>query len=52
MHYLVTQPVILDDRALNDLIGPLHKTPYDDGVRATLASMRMPASAPDEIARA
>ena len=40
MHYLLTQPVLMDDRALENLIGPLAKTPYDDGVRLTLASMR------------
>jgi nucleoside-diphosphate-sugar epimerase len=34
MHYLVTEPVILDDTALHELLGPIHKTSYDDGVRA------------------
>jgi nucleoside-diphosphate-sugar epimerase len=37
MHYLQTNPVILDDSALRELLGPIHKTSYDDGVRATLA---------------
>ncbi len=37
MHYLVTQPVILDDTALHELLGPIHKTSYDDGVRAIVA---------------
>ncbi|WKB52224.1 NAD-dependent epimerase/dehydratase family protein [Eleftheria terrae] len=40
MHYLVTDPVILDDRALQALLGPLPKTPYAEGVRQTLASVR------------
>jgi nucleoside-diphosphate-sugar epimerase len=34
MHYLTTEPVILDDTALHELLGPIHKTSYDDGVRA------------------
>ena len=36
MHYLVTDPVIMDDAALQQLIGPLRKTPYREGVRLTL----------------
>jgi nucleoside-diphosphate-sugar epimerase len=40
MHYLVTEPVILDDGALQRLIGPIVKTPYAEGVRQTLADMR------------
>ena len=39
MHYLLTEPVLMDDSALEKLIGPLHKTPYDEGVRQTLASI-------------
>lgn len=38
MHYLLTEPLILDDTALQDLIGPLSKTPYPEGVRRTLAA--------------
>ena len=40
MHYLLTEPVIMDDSALQKLIGPIHKTPYTEGVRQTLASFR------------
>ena len=36
MHYLFTQPVFLDDSALSQLLGPLNKTPYTEGVRASL----------------
>jgi nucleoside-diphosphate-sugar epimerase len=36
MHYLQTNPIVLDDTAIHELLGPVHKTPYDDGVRATL----------------
>jgi nucleoside-diphosphate-sugar epimerase len=36
MHYLQTNPVILDDRALTNLIGPIHKTSYEEGLRACL----------------
>ena len=39
MNYLVTDPVMLDDRALAGLIGPLVKTSYDDGIARTLAAL-------------
>jgi nucleoside-diphosphate-sugar epimerase len=38
MHYLFTQPLFLDDSALNNLLGQLNKTPYQEGVRASLAA--------------
>jgi nucleoside-diphosphate-sugar epimerase len=38
MHYLITQPLFLDDSALTNLLGPLNKTPYEEGVRASLAA--------------
>jgi len=41
MHYLITDPIVLDDSALRELLGPLHKTSYDDGVRAILSSQRV-----------
>lgn len=37
MHYLISSPLILDDSALQRLIGPFHKTSYAEGVRQTLA---------------
>lgn len=40
MHYLQTTPVLMDDSALRALLGPLPKTSYADGVRATLESLR------------
>jgi hypothetical protein len=40
MHYLLTEPVLMDDAALQKLIGPMRKTPYTEGVRQTLASFR------------
>jgi nucleoside-diphosphate-sugar epimerase len=40
MHYLQTEPVIMDDAALRGLIGPIAKTPYAEGVRRTLAALR------------
>jgi nucleoside-diphosphate-sugar epimerase len=40
MHYLLTEPVIMDDSALQGLLGPIDKTPYREGIRQTLASMR------------
>lgn len=39
MHYLMTEPLILDDSALQRLIGPIHKTPYAQGIRQTLAAV-------------
>lgn len=40
MHYLNTDPVLMDDTALQGLLGPIQKTPYPDGVRASLAAIR------------
>jgi nucleoside-diphosphate-sugar epimerase len=40
MHYLLTNPVIMDDTALQELIGPIAKTHYAEGVRRTLAATR------------
>jgi nucleoside-diphosphate-sugar epimerase len=40
MHYLFTEPVLMDDRALQELLGPIRKTSYADGVRASLAAVR------------
>lgn len=38
MNYLQSEPVILDDAALRSLLGDLHATSYDDGIRETLAA--------------
>ena len=46
MHYLLTEPVILDDTALQRLIGPITKTSYAEGVRRTLQAVRDAASRP------
>jgi hypothetical protein len=43
MSYLLTEPVILDDSALQGLIGPIAKTPYAEGVRQTLEAARAAA---------
>ncbi len=40
MNYLLTDPVLLDDGALEALIGPLSKTSYDEGIARTLAALR------------
>jgi nucleoside-diphosphate-sugar epimerase len=40
MNYLLTEPLIMDDSALQRLIGPIRKTPYAEGVRQTLAAVR------------
>jgi nucleoside-diphosphate-sugar epimerase len=40
MHYLWTTPVKLDDNRIRRLLPNLQKTPYEDGIRATIQSMR------------
>ena len=40
MHYLLTDPVLMDDTALHQLLGPIRKTPYAEGVRQCLAALR------------
>jgi nucleoside-diphosphate-sugar epimerase len=42
MHYLLTTPVLLDDSALHGLLGRIHKTPYDEGLRLSLEAARRP----------
>jgi nucleoside-diphosphate-sugar epimerase len=38
MHYLLTDPLIVDDSALQQLLGTIEKTPYSEGVRQSLAA--------------
>jgi nucleoside-diphosphate-sugar epimerase len=38
MHYLMTDPLIVDDSALQELLGGTSKTPYSEGVRQSLAA--------------
>jgi hypothetical protein len=45
MHYLLTEPVIMDDSALQKLIGPIAKTPYPEGVRQSLAALQKSTAA-------
>jgi len=40
MSYLHTTPVVLDDSAIQKLLGPVKKTSYDEGIRTTLDSTR------------
>jgi len=40
MHYLWTTPVKLDDTRLRQLLPNLHKTPYTEGIAATIEAMR------------
>ena len=40
MHYLWTTPVQLDDTRLRQLLPSLRKTPYEDGIKATIDAMR------------
>jgi len=39
MNYLMTEPVIMDDSALRQLIGPIRKTAYAQGIAQTLAAV-------------
>ena len=45
MHYLWTTPVKLDDTRLLQLLSNLHKTPYAEGIRATIDAIRTGAPA-------
>lgn len=45
MNYLMTDPLILDDSALQALIGPIRKTPYEEGIRRSFAAAREAAKA-------
>jgi nucleoside-diphosphate-sugar epimerase len=40
MNYLFQTPVIMDDSAIHGLLGSVHKTSYEDGIRETLRLMR------------
>jgi len=40
MHYLQTNPVLLDDSALANLLGGLKKTPYAEGVRRSVEHLQ------------
>ncbi len=40
MHYLVTEPLIMDDTAIQRLLGTVQKTPYDEGIRLTLEAYK------------
>ncbi|MGF6758791.1 NAD-dependent epimerase/dehydratase family protein [Paraburkholderia sp. GAS42] len=40
MHYLVTDPVVLDDTALGTLIGPIRKTSYEEGIARSFEAAR------------
>jgi nucleoside-diphosphate-sugar epimerase len=39
MHYLMTDPLIVDDSALQKLLGGVSKTSYSEGVRQSLAAI-------------
>jgi nucleoside-diphosphate-sugar epimerase len=39
MHYLQTDPVLMDDSRLDKLLGGLKRTSYDQGIRSTLEAM-------------
>lgn len=39
MHYLLTDPIIMDDSDLQRLLGPIRKTPYAEGIRRMLEAI-------------
>jgi nucleoside-diphosphate-sugar epimerase len=41
MHYLLTEPLIVDDSALQQLLGDIHKTPYKEGVKLSVAAAQI-----------
>jgi nucleoside-diphosphate-sugar epimerase len=45
MNYLMTEPLVLDDSALRDLIGPIARTSYEEGIRHAFHAAREGASA-------
>ncbi|OAJ54512.1 NAD-dependent epimerase/dehydratase family protein [Paraburkholderia ginsengiterrae] len=45
MNYLMTEPVVLDDSALTKLIGPIARTPYEEGIRRSFDAARAAAAA-------
>jgi nucleoside-diphosphate-sugar epimerase len=40
MHYLFEMPVLMDDSALQELLGGVPKTSYEEGIRATLRTFQ------------
>jgi nucleoside-diphosphate-sugar epimerase len=40
MHYLVTDPLVLDDSALRGLLGNVRKTPYNAGIRQSVEAAK------------
>lgn len=42
MHYLQTEPILMDDSRLGQLLGGIRRTSYDEGIRETLAAMPSP----------
>jgi nucleoside-diphosphate-sugar epimerase len=44
MHYLFETGVIMDDSALRGLLGNIHKTSYEEGIRETLRLMKPQAN--------
>jgi nucleoside-diphosphate-sugar epimerase len=44
MNYLMTEPVVLDDSALTELIGPIAKTSYEEGIRHAFDAAREAAA--------
>jgi nucleoside-diphosphate-sugar epimerase len=45
MHYLLTDPLFVDDSALQKLLPNLKKTSYDEGIRLTIARMKQESKA-------
>ncbi|PXW27274.1 NAD-dependent epimerase/dehydratase family protein [Paraburkholderia caballeronis] len=51
MHYLLAEPLVLDDSKLRALIGPIHKTSYEEGIRQSFAAASAALALPREARR-
>jgi nucleoside-diphosphate-sugar epimerase len=49
MYYLFTDPVVLDDSALRSVLPGLRKTPYAQGIPATIAALRGERAATEAV---
>ncbi|MFM0739758.1 NAD-dependent epimerase/dehydratase family protein [Paraburkholderia xenovorans] len=48
MNYLLTEPVVMDDSALTQLLGPIARTSYEDGIRESFEAERAAAARADD----
>jgi hypothetical protein len=39
MHYLLSDPILMNDDRLNSVLGGIERTSYDEGIRKTLETL-------------